>query len=97
MHVFKLLSLVLETAPLRTAFCGLHTTDQGMRGTALEYLDNVLPPDIRERLWPFLEEQRVTRVATRPRSEIVADLAQAHQSIMLNLEELRRREERGKS
>jgi hypothetical protein len=90
-HVFTLLSLVLPTEPLRIAFWGLHTTDQGLRGTALEYLDGVLPPDIRERLWPFLEDRRATRGATRPREEIVADLLRANQSIMLNIEELKRR------
>ena len=93
-HVFTLLSLVLPTEPLRIAFCGLHTTDQGLRGTALEYLDCVLPPDIRERLWPFLEDRRATRGATRPREDIVTDLLQANRSIMLNLEELKRRRRR---
>ena len=56
-HVFTLLSLVLPTAPLQIAYRGLHTDDPGLRGTALEYLEGVLPPDIRERLWPFLSDR----------------------------------------
>ena len=36
----------------RTAACT--PTDPALRGTALEYLEGVLPPDIRHRLWPFL-------------------------------------------
>src|SRR6185436_16049089 len=47
-HVFTLLSLVLPTDPLRTAFRALQTDDQRIRGTALEYLEGVLPPAIRQ-------------------------------------------------
>jgi hypothetical protein len=54
-HVFTLLSLVAPAASLQVAFRGLCSDDPVMRGTALEYLDAVLPPDIREFLWPFLE------------------------------------------
>ena len=53
-HVFMLLSLVLPREPLRIAFRGLQTSDRRLRGTALEYLEGVLPPPIRQRLWPFL-------------------------------------------
>jgi len=54
-HVFTLLSLVVPAASLQVAFRGLCSEDPTMRGTALEYLDAVLPPDIREFLWPFLD------------------------------------------
>jgi len=54
-HVFTLLSLVLSREPLEIAFRGLHTDDQKLRGTALEYLESILPPPIRGSLWPFLE------------------------------------------
>ena len=64
-HVFTLLSLVLPPTPLQIAYRGLHTDDPALRGTALEYLEGVLPPDIRERLWPFLE--RRARPATQRR------------------------------
>ena len=91
-HVFTLLSLVLPPEPLRIAFRGLHTEDPGLRGTALEYLEGVLPPPIRERLWPFLEDtRRASSVPARPRDEILADLLRSHESIVLNLEELQRR------
>jgi hypothetical protein len=87
-HVFTLLSLILPAEPLRVAFCALHTTDQGLRGTALEYLDAVLPLEIRERLWPFLEVQPLSRRPTRGREEIVADLLRSNESIVLNLSTL---------
>jgi hypothetical protein len=95
-HVFTLLSLVLLAEPLRTAYRALHTDDQRLRGTALEYLEGVLPPNIRQRLWPFLEDRRRDTGTPRSRDEIVADLLRSHQSIMLNLEELRRRAEAGR-
>jgi hypothetical protein len=89
-HVFTLLALVLPREPLQIAFRSLHTDDQHLQGTALEYLDGILPPPIRERLWPFLE-QRPARRSNRPRSEVIAELLRSHQSITLNLEELQRR------
>ena len=90
-HAFTLLSLVLPTAPLQIAYRGLHTDDPGLRGTALEYLEGVLPPDIRERLWPFLSDRPRNQRDNRARDEILADLLRSNESIMLNLEELRRR------
>ena len=90
-HVFTLLSLVLPREPLRIAFLGLHAADQQLQGTALEYLEGVLPPQVRDRLWPFLEDRRpVSRVA-RPREEILSDLLRSNQSIMVNIEELKKR------
>jgi ATP:ADP antiporter, AAA family len=89
-HVFTLLSLVLPGEPLQIAYRGLQTDDQNLRGTALEYLEGVLPPDIRERLWPYLEDQRPATRATRPREEILHDLLRSQNSIMLNIEELKK-------
>ena len=90
-HVFILLSLVLPAAPLQIAYRGLHTDDPGLRGTALEYLEGVLPVDIRERLWPFLGTQSQAGSGPRAREEILADLMRSNESIVMNLEELRRR------
>jgi hypothetical protein len=89
-HVFTLLSLVMPREPLQLAFRGLQTDDDHLRGTSLEYLDSVLPAPIRQRLWPFLEH-RPSRHAVRPREEAIAALLRSHKSILLNLEELRRR------
>ena len=91
-HVFTLLSMVLPREPLMISFRSLYTDDQNLQGTALEYLEGVLPPPIRDRLWPFLEDRRpAARSSARPRDEILADLLRSNHSIMLNLEELRRR------
>jgi ATP:ADP antiporter, AAA family len=87
-HVFRLLSLVLPREPLQIAFRGLHTDDEQLQGTALEYLESVLPAPIRQRLWPFIDQPSIKR-SPRPREEVMAELLRSHHSIMLNLEELR--------
>ncbi|MBI2827647.1 MAG: hypothetical protein HYX77_00060 [Acidobacteria bacterium] len=89
-HVFTLLSLVLPTTPLHVAFRGLHTNDPALRGTALEYLEGVLPPDIRDRLWPFIGGTPEAARHARARQDILDDLLRSNESIQLNLEELRR-------
>lgn len=88
-HVFTLLSLVLPREPLQIAFRSLHTDDQNLRGTALEYLEGVLPAAIRERLWPYLEDRRPASRGSRPRDEILQELLRSNESIVLKLEELR--------
>jgi len=87
-HVFTLLSLVLPREPLQVAFRSLHADDPYLEGTALEYLEGVLPPAIRQRLWPFLEHRSAKRSA-RPTEQVMADLLRSNHSIVLNLEELR--------
>ena len=82
---------MLPTAPLQIAYRGLHTDDPKLRGTALEYLEGVLPQDISQRLGPFIGTATQAAPDGRPREEILADLLRSNESIMLNLEELRRR------
>jgi hypothetical protein len=91
-HVFTLLSLVLPTVPLQIAYRGLHTNDKALRGTALEYLEGVLPRDIRDRLWPVLGDEPAPPASTaKDRSQILKELVSSNESIMLNLEGLRSR------
>jgi hypothetical protein len=49
-QLFALLSLTLERQPLRIAWAAMTTDDRALRGTALEYLSNVLPDDVFTRL-----------------------------------------------
>ncbi len=90
-HVFTLLSLVLPHEPLRIAFRGLHTEDVHLRGTALEYLESVLPRKIRKSLWPFLEGTTQPEAAARSQEEILSDLLRSNPSIEMNLEDLRKK------
>jgi len=55
-HIFRLLSLCLPREPLQVAFQALHTDDGRLRGTALEYLERILPAEIRTALWQFVED-----------------------------------------
>ncbi|HEU5310735.1 MAG TPA: hypothetical protein VFV24_04705, partial [Candidatus Eisenbacteria bacterium] len=97
-HVFTLLSLALPRQPLRIAFKGLHTEDPLLRGTALEYLESSLPPEIRKPLWPFLEDNRPKRAPeSRPREQVLQDLLESNHSIVIRLEELKRKDESGKT
>jgi hypothetical protein len=88
-HVFTLLSLVLPAEPLQVAFYGLHVRDQALRGTALEYLEGVLPAAVRDALWPYLDDQRPPRRAvTRDKDALVAELMRSHPSMVFNLHDL---------
>jgi ATP:ADP antiporter, AAA family len=90
-HIFTLLSLVFPRETLRLAFHGLHTDDPHLRGTAIEYLETVLPEQIWARLWPFLSDG-VDSGLRRGRSsgEAVQELLASRESIMLALGEARR-------
>lgn len=85
-HVFTLLSLGYDAEPLRLALYALGGDDRQMRGTALEYLDTLLPEDIRSALFPMLDA-RVEVRRRRDRKEIVEDLVRSMQQ--LDAKELR--------
>jgi hypothetical protein len=85
-HVFTLLSVILPAESLRLAFNALQSPDQRVRGTSLEYLDAVLPRQVRDRLWPFLEVQPTPRSPARKREDILADLLRANESVAIKLD-----------
>ena len=88
-HVFTILSLALPKEPLKIAFRGLHTDNRDLKGTALEYLETILPEAIRKSLWPFLEDDRKASIEkSQSREEILAELMHSNQSIELNLAEI---------
>jgi hypothetical protein len=73
-HVFTMLSLHSEREPLRMAFRALHHEDERHRGTALEYLETILPAEVRAAIWPYLGAAAPLATA-RTANEILADLA----------------------
>jgi len=85
-HVFTLLGLVLPAQPLKVALAALSTDNLALHGTALEYLESVLPPRIRVPLWPFLELEANTTPSPRQPHDVVAAL-EAHPSILAYLED----------
>jgi hypothetical protein len=91
-HLFNLLSLVWPRETLRLAFHALHTEDPYLRGTALEYLETVLPEAIWARLSTLLEGGEVPVGRTRASAEVLQDLLASRESISIALADARRRE-----
>ena len=98
-HVFTLLMLVLPKEPLRVAFRGLHTDDAHLRGTALEYLESTLPEGMFDKLRPLLdtdaERPKKSKPDSRAAEDVLAQLMLSNQSIMVNLDELKKKLESG--
>lgn len=76
-HVFTLLGLVLDPDALELALHAIAGTDRTLRGTALEYLENVLPEDVRIDLWRHIGVIRREPAPRRPPRAIVSDLKHA--------------------
>ncbi len=94
-HLFTLLSLALPSETVRLAFHGLHTGDRHLRGTALEYLETVLPPPIWSRLWPFLDEgEELVRDRAKSSDQAVRELLASQHSIGLALARVPRETEK---
>jgi hypothetical protein len=72
-HVFAVLSLALDGEPVEIAFRALQGRDPALRGTALEYLDHVLPAAIRSGLWPVLGADSAVHLAARRSVDEVRD------------------------
>jgi len=89
-HVFTILSLVLEREPLQLAYRALAMDDETLRGTGLEYLENVVPGDIRAALWPYLGDRRVVRGSPRARDLVVKDLFDSMSSVDIDVAAIRR-------
>jgi hypothetical protein len=76
--VFMLLSLALDREPLELAQRALASADPKQRGTALEYLEQVIPEPIRSGLWPYLQAGRLPsgQPARRP-EDLESELRQS--------------------
>ncbi|MCG3145357.1 MAG: hypothetical protein HONDAALG_02951 [Gammaproteobacteria bacterium] len=73
-HVFTLLSLALDRDALLLAMHGVTSDDPAQRGTALEYLENVLPADLRAKLWDRLDVTEPVPHSQRSPTELLSDL-----------------------
>lgn len=62
---FLLLALVLDREAILLSYRALLSADQKLRGTALEYLENVVPPGVQRELFAEIE----LRPAVQPRRE----------------------------
>jgi hypothetical protein len=75
-HTFRLLSLILEPEVVRAAFHGILLDDEKLRSFSLEYLEQVLPADVRKKLWPFIGDisEYQQKRSLRSLNEVVSDL-----------------------
>jgi hypothetical protein len=94
-YLFWLLSLVLDREPLSLAYKALKTSDGNLRGTALEYLENVLPHSIREDLFARFDVRRAPEGRRRSQANVVNDLMNSRVSIEQRLDEAVRRKSNG--
>jgi hypothetical protein len=56
-RIFRLLSLLLPDVDLQDAYVGLESVQATIRANSLEFLDNVLSPQLRQVLVPVLDPQ----------------------------------------
>lgn len=72
-HAFTMLGLVQDPEALSLAHRALSSTDQKLRGTALEYLENVLPADVRGELRELIRAEPLPS-PRRDQGELLAEL-----------------------
>ena len=92
-HVFNLLALALDREPVRIAALAFETDDPYLRGTALEYLETVLPSaSSRARTALLATHAAARRGAARRRgaAEARAELLHAGVTLKVSLDEVRR-------
>lgn len=65
-HVFRLLGLVYGRDAVRASLVALEQGAGHVRGTSLEYLDAVLPSNVRDALWPRLKAEPMARPRRAP-------------------------------
>jgi ATP:ADP antiporter, AAA family len=85
-QLFALLSLTLERGPLQIAWTAMKSQDRALRGTALEYLSNVLPADVFPRIRSCFGASSVPAPAARRPMELVTEELRAS-SIGLRIEQ----------
>jgi len=75
-HVFRLLSFVLDAEAIHATWSGIMGDEPELESLALEYLEQVLPADIRGRLWPFIGDLSAeqARRSIRPLDDVIEDL-----------------------
>ena len=79
-YVFMLLGSVLEIEPIELCHKALHSDEPGLRGTALEYLESVLPAPVHERLIRQLDPLQPSKplsVRGRSAEQLVGELKRA--------------------
>jgi hypothetical protein len=90
-HTVTLLSLVLDAEALELSLRALESGRVALRGTALEYLENVLPDSVYRALQRRLGWEASERSRQRERESIVEDLQQSMTMLVLDKNALKLR------
>lgn len=70
-HVFRLLGLVQgDPKALEVSYEAVHAGEPHFRAVGLEYLENVLPPDVRDALWPLIGDDDEHKSREVPRQSM---------------------------
>jgi AAA family ATP:ADP antiporter len=81
-HVFTVLGFALEREPLSLAYRAMRSEDPGLRGTAFEYLEVVLPARVRDLLVPLLGDVKpAPRARERGSKELADELLRSSASL----------------
>src|SRR5262245_6216605 len=89
-HVFNLLALALDREPVQIAARAFATDDMYVRGTALEYLETVLPMTVFSAFEPLLTAAGPAPVRRRKPADARAELIRAGATMTVSMDELRR-------
>lgn len=81
-HVFSLLAAVLPREPLKVSFRALHSEDHILRGLAMEYMDSILPENLRERMRTMIKTTPEPASHVTP-EEALQRLLDSHASLMM--------------
>jgi hypothetical protein len=87
-HVFNLLALVLEREAVTIAALAFDSNDTYLRGTALEYLETVLPPGIFAALGPRLPTTPAPALHPRGAAVVRAELLEAAATMRVSRKQL---------
>ncbi len=87
-YCLLLLSVTLDQEALYLAVHALGSEDRGRRGTGMEYMENVLPPELKAQMLPFLEQPVIARHAHRNEFEVLQEIRTGRRGVG-SLEQLR--------
>jgi ATP:ADP antiporter, AAA family len=89
-HAFDVLSLTAPHEAIQLAYGALQSSDPFLRGIALEYLDVVLPSDLRDAMMTRLSTPPPPPPASRTSGKPLDDLLKSKEMILSQLGDLRR-------
>lgn len=75
---FTLLSSILPTTPLYLALNALNEVSTNRQGTGREYLENVLPPEVKPDLLQLLTSPILAQSATQSEAEVIKQLEKSY-------------------